>query len=291
MLIVERLFVTLVGGFFGYLGFKLFRLGIDGGHATVRGEGGFGKWFFSGTGPGLFFMLVGGVVIVAALMTGSAEADETLGRPAWPKTAGPQAPAAPSQLNPASPAEPVAPPSGAPVPEPETHRRRKISENDKAPPIYHDGVSPQPTAIFSSISAAMTSPGSIHVSWKYAGDEITSFAVYRWVGSDWSKIAVLGATVTSYTDTGLHPSTTYVYSVCAQRGTTASCADRYVTASTSAAISPATPPDPGGERTDCGTATTTTSRDTCWRPGVAGTLNADDVKKTPPAPPPDQWRE
>jgi len=70
---IERVAIFIIGAFFGYLGFRLFVLGITTGTATLSGEGKWGKLLFSGTAPGLFFMFVGGAVVVVGLLTGGAE--------------------------------------------------------------------------------------------------------------------------------------------------------------------------------------------------------------------------
>lgn len=74
---VERIVITIIGAFFGYLGFRLFRLGITHGSATLSGESKWGKLLFSGTAPGLFFMFVGGFIVAVALLTGGGQTTET----------------------------------------------------------------------------------------------------------------------------------------------------------------------------------------------------------------------
>jgi hypothetical protein len=95
---VQRLVAILVGAFVVHLGFKLFSLRVSTCKTTVSGEGSFGKWFLSGTAPGIFFMAAGVAVIVASVMCGSAEAEETAAhefrtsRPAGTANAGRPAP-------------------------------------------------------------------------------------------------------------------------------------------------------------------------------------------------------
>jgi Domain of unknown function (DUF1906)/Divergent InlB B-repeat domain/Fibronectin type III domain len=92
----------------------------------------------------------------------------------------------------------------------------------------------------SGMSATALSSSSIKVSWVDNSNNETEFIVFRWNGSSWTKIATLGANVTSYTDTGLQPSTTYVHTVCSQNSVGAGCAAIYSSATTLTAGS--TPP-------------------------------------------------
>src|SRR6184192_581064 len=63
-------------------------------------------------------------------------------------------------------------------------------------------------------------------------------------GASWTQIATLGPNVTSYTDTGLQPSTTYFHVACAQNSAGAACASAYSSGTTlsSASTTPPTAP-------------------------------------------------
>lgn len=69
---VERLSIVIASIFFGYLGFRLFILGATEGSTSIKAESKIVNIVFSGTAPGLFFMLVSGVVLVVALIQGGA---------------------------------------------------------------------------------------------------------------------------------------------------------------------------------------------------------------------------
>lgn len=64
---VERLCILTVTGFFGWMGYRLFMFGITEGHAKFSSETPFHEIIFSGTGAGLFFLLVGGLSLLIAL--------------------------------------------------------------------------------------------------------------------------------------------------------------------------------------------------------------------------------
>ncbi len=96
----------------------------------------------------------------------------------------------------------------------------------------------------SGLSAAALSSSSIKFLWTDNSNNETGFVVYRWNGSTWVQIATVGANVTSYTDTGLQPSTTYFHYVCARNSAGTGCGSTYSTATTtqnSTAIVPAAP--------------------------------------------------
>jgi Peptidase family M23/Fibronectin type III domain len=103
------------------------------------------------------------------------------------------------------------------------------------------GGSTAPTAP-SGVSATAPSPTSVAVSWADNSNNETSFVVFRWNGSAWAQIGTVGANVTSYTDTGLQPSTTYFHTVCAQNSVGANCAATYSTATTLTGSSPPAAP-------------------------------------------------
>lgn len=64
----------------------------------------------------------------------------------------------------------------------------------------------------STMSVSTTST-SVNVSWSDNSTNELGFNLYKWSGSGWTNIATLGANVTSYTNTGLTPNTTYYYAV------------------------------------------------------------------------------
>lgn len=66
----ERISVIIGGMFLGYLGYKLFIRGVTEGHGKLKAENKIYKIVFSGSGPGLFFMAFGSLVLIAALLTG-----------------------------------------------------------------------------------------------------------------------------------------------------------------------------------------------------------------------------
>lgn len=69
----ERIIIVLSAVFIVYLGFRLFLFGIDRGYSELKTESKFVKLTFSGTGPGLFFMAFGALILIFALFTGKAE--------------------------------------------------------------------------------------------------------------------------------------------------------------------------------------------------------------------------
>ena len=98
----------------------------------------------------------------------------------------------------------------------------------------------------SGLSAVALSSSSIAVSWVDNSNNETGFNVYRWTGSSWAQIATVGANVTSYTDTGLQPSTTYYHTVCVQNNATSGCASTFSTTTTQGSSSSTTPAAPSG---------------------------------------------
>ncbi len=64
---IERWMVVLGGLIFGYLGYKLFLYGVDEGHGKLNAENQFFKITFSGSGPGLFFMAFGALILMSSV--------------------------------------------------------------------------------------------------------------------------------------------------------------------------------------------------------------------------------
>ncbi len=64
---IERWMVVLGAVVFGYLGYKLFLYGVDQGHGKLDAENQFFKITFSGSGPGLFFMVFGALILMSSV--------------------------------------------------------------------------------------------------------------------------------------------------------------------------------------------------------------------------------
>lgn len=73
---VERIIVAFGGIIFAYLGYRLYVIGITKGRGELKAESKFYTLIFSGTGPGLFFMMFGGLILLTSLFTGYAEKTE-----------------------------------------------------------------------------------------------------------------------------------------------------------------------------------------------------------------------
>lgn len=67
---LERIIVAIGAIVFAYFGYRLYLSGVEKGRTHLSAESKFYKFALSGTGPGLFFMALGGVVLVSALFTG-----------------------------------------------------------------------------------------------------------------------------------------------------------------------------------------------------------------------------
>jgi Fibronectin type III domain/PQQ enzyme repeat len=65
----------------------------------------------------------------------------------------------------------------------------------------------------SNLTASVLSSSQIDLSWQDNSGNEQSFQVFRTTGSHFKKIGVVGANVTSYSDLGLSPNTTYRYKV------------------------------------------------------------------------------
>lgn len=84
---IERILIVLTAALFAFLGYRLFRLGHDSGPGKLTAKTKVGEVILSGTGPGLFFMAFGGLVLLAAVFHGDYRYSETT----TTKTIGPPA--------------------------------------------------------------------------------------------------------------------------------------------------------------------------------------------------------
>ena len=77
---IERWMVVIGGLIFGYLGYKLFLYGVNEGHGKLDAENQLFKVTFSGSGPGLFFMAFGALILVSSVYsTGTVTHNSLLG--------------------------------------------------------------------------------------------------------------------------------------------------------------------------------------------------------------------
>jgi hypothetical protein len=91
-----------------------------------------------------------------------------------------------------------------------------LVEFESAPPA-------DPPAAPTSLVGEAVSPWQIELTWGDNSDNETAFALFRKSGdSDWTRIAVLSANTTRYTDRGLTPETGHTYRVRAAHDTAAS---------------------------------------------------------------------
>ena len=88
----------------------------------------------------------------------------------------------------------------------------------------------------SNLSATATSSSQMNLAWTDNSVNEDGFKIERAASSTgpWSQIATVGANVVSYSDTGLNPSTTYYYRVCAYNGAGDSGYSNTVSATTQA---------------------------------------------------------
>ena len=68
----ERIIVVVGAIIFAYMGYKLFLFGVNQGRGKLEVKSEIFKVIFSGSGPGLFFMAFGGVILVFSLTFGGA---------------------------------------------------------------------------------------------------------------------------------------------------------------------------------------------------------------------------
>jgi hypothetical protein len=73
----ERLLIIAGGIFFGYLGYRLFLFGVEKGTAKMSAETKFYRIVFSGTAPGLFFMLCGCVILLTGVFNQARSKNES----------------------------------------------------------------------------------------------------------------------------------------------------------------------------------------------------------------------
>jgi LmbE family N-acetylglucosaminyl deacetylase len=97
-----------------------------------------------------------------------------------------------------------------------------------------------PPAAPSALTATTVSSSQINLAWVDNATNETSYRVERSTdGTTFTSLATLGANVTTYSNTGLTPSTTYFYRVLASNGSGDSAASNVASATTQA---PSTPP-------------------------------------------------
>jgi hypothetical protein len=73
---IERVLIVCVAALFAYLGFRLFALGHTSGPGKLQAKTKLGEVILSGTGPGLFFMAFGGLVLLGAVFHGDTRYSE-----------------------------------------------------------------------------------------------------------------------------------------------------------------------------------------------------------------------
>lgn len=68
---IERLLIAFGAVFLCYLGYKLFMNGLDKGTGKLQFKSKFMEVVFSGTGPGLFFMAFGAIIMLTLILNGT----------------------------------------------------------------------------------------------------------------------------------------------------------------------------------------------------------------------------
>jgi len=68
----ERIVVVMGAILLTYLGYRLFLFGFHHGRGRLEGKSKLYELTFSGTGPGLFFMILGALILLVSLATGGA---------------------------------------------------------------------------------------------------------------------------------------------------------------------------------------------------------------------------
>jgi regulator of replication initiation timing len=79
---IERVLLVIAGIYLGFLGYKLFLLGITTGKTASDARARVSTTIVSGVGPGLFFIVVAGLVVSVVSLTGG-----TQGQTAWTRAA------------------------------------------------------------------------------------------------------------------------------------------------------------------------------------------------------------
>ena len=74
---IERLLIALGGIVFAYLGYRLYVQGITRGRGEAQVKSPILQFALSGTGPGLFFMAFGAIVLSISLSTGGSSTTVT----------------------------------------------------------------------------------------------------------------------------------------------------------------------------------------------------------------------
>jgi len=80
--------------------------------------------------------------------------------------------------------------------------------------------------------SATAATKSITVRWSDNSTNESGFYICRWNGVNWGYLNLVGQNITSYTDSGLSPNTTYYYTLCAYNSAGASCPGYYTQAKT-----------------------------------------------------------
>jgi hypothetical protein len=93
----------------------------------------------------------------------------------------------------------------------------------------------------SNLGASALSPSSIRFSWQDNSTSETEHLIYRRNGAAWHQVGKVGRDVTSYTDNGLQPATTYTYTVCVVSSPDWACSNGTASATTSATTSRSIP--------------------------------------------------
>ena len=70
---IERILLVVAGAYLGYLGYKLFLYGIASGRSAPDPQSQIVTALYSGVAPGLFFMLVAGLVVIVVSLTGGSQ--------------------------------------------------------------------------------------------------------------------------------------------------------------------------------------------------------------------------
>jgi subtilase family serine protease len=83
--------------------------------------------------------------------------------------------------------------------------------------VASSSTNPPPAlAAPTSLTATAVSPHRVNLSWQESSTNVARFLIQRSTdGINWTQIATVGGTVTSYQDRGLNKSQTYYYRVCA----------------------------------------------------------------------------